>query len=224
MNFLQLAQKTRALSGTQGTGPVSVVSADGYEAALVSFVADAWIDIQNHKEDWDFMHGRVTFDTVASQAEYTIAEIFLADPTLHKRWCKQAATIEDGTKEILSYRDPEYIFYTYLNDTSAGKPTEYTFKREDNSIILRVIPDDAYNIDLHYYRSPQILTLNTDIPILNASYHNLIVYKALIKMAVFIASPELYQHYTIEADKMMGQLMRSEVPAKMMKRPVRFAI
>jgi len=216
MNFLEICKAVRVLSGTQGTGPSSVTSASGYEVALVSFVRDAWIDIQSYRDEWDFLKDSGSFFTVASQDNYTVANIFGVGED-HKKWDKDSFIITDGARKhkLIKY-SLDYVEQRYLNDDSEGRPTIVALDT-DESVLLKITPDKIYNVDFKYWKQPQILSADTDVPLCNTSFHNLIIYKALEKMSIYLSSPEIYRNYSTEAARMLAQLMRLSNPAKKIK-------
>lgn len=212
--YLELARTTRLLCGMQGTGPVSVVDAQGIEEALVRFVRDAYVDVQSLREDFKWMEVSDTFDTTATQSTYTFLDIFLTDTPAFKKWQKGSFIIEDatGNKNYLKEMSRDALEQKYLNSTTTKVPSEYAIEPGTNSIIMKPIPDAIYTVSFRYQRSPEILSTDAQIPILPLHFHNLIVYKAVEKMAVFLSSPETYRQYATEATKMIGQLMRMDLP------------
>jgi len=217
MNYLDICKSVRILSGAQGVGPSSVVGASGYEAALVSFVKDAWIDIQNLREDWNFLEDKKSFNTVVGKDNYTIAEIFQADSSIFKVWKKDNFVITtNGTKKYLNHTDAELFDRKWLNNSSTGDPTQYAIN-SNHSISIGIPPSSIFSIDTVYYKSPQILVIDTDVPTLPVAYHNLIVYRALQKMSIYLSTPEIFRGYATEADRLAGSLLRSECPVKRVK-------
>ena len=217
MNYLEIAQAVRILSGAQGVGPSSVVGASGYEAALVLFVKDAWIDIQNLREDWGFLEASKSFNTVVDKSNYSIADIFVADKDDFKVWKKASVVITiDDRKRYLIQLDSELFEHRYLNQDVSGDPTYYMISL-DHSLTLGLTPGRLLTIDAKYFKAPQVLKLDTDIPILPIAYHNLIVYRALQKMSIYLGTPEIFRGYSVEADKLTGSLLRSECPVKRIK-------
>jgi len=217
MNFLQLVQQTRILAGTQGTGPSTVVGVGGYEEALVKFVQDAWTDIQNYREEWNFLKSTVVFNTVIGQDTYDKLAIFLTATPEFKKFEDNSFVIDTGSSSAyLNQLHISDLERRYLNETAQDQPSVFAIDTNED-IVLKSIPDAIYTITAKYWRSPQVLSLDADIPLMNPSYHQLIVYEALKKMAVYLSSPEIFQNYEKEAKKMMGQLMRQSNPAKKIK-------
>ncbi len=75
MDFLALCKRTRELAGIAGTGPATVVGQVGELGRLVNWVAKSWIDIQNLHKTWNFLITDLSFQTVASQGDYTLSDM-----------------------------------------------------------------------------------------------------------------------------------------------------
>lgn len=223
MNFLNIAQTVRSLAGIQGTGPTSVVDAQGIEAVIVQFVKDANIDLQSLRDDFEFMEETKTFTTVVGQSTYTRAIIFnSSEPPLktykHGSFC---ITDTNGKKHWLrEYEYFEAFEDRYLNETQRELPMEVGINSQ-RSVVLGHSPDNNYVVQFKYYRNPQILSDNSDIPWIPSAFHNLIVYKALEKVAVYLSQPEIYRGYSAETARLAAALMRTSVPKKRIRtRPI----
>lgn len=214
--FLELAQATRMISGMQGTGPTSVVNAQGADGVIVRFVKDAYVDIQNHREDWMWMEGSASFTTTNGKSTYSFLDIFLTTTPRFKKYCQGSFIITDasGKKSYLRYIDRDSLESLYLNDTTRSTPTIFSEDPSTGSIMLRPIPSGTFSISFRYQKGPEILTTDAQVPALPISFHSLIVYKAVEKMSIYLGSPEIYRGYAAETAKMLGQLMRSELPKK----------
>lgn len=215
MNFIELVKAVRLRVGMQGTGPSSVTTT-GYEAALVAAVSDAWIDIQNERKDWKWMRETASFLTSQGVNEYSVTNI-LGPSARHKYWLKDTAYIMiDGQyKHMRNYRYDNFV-YLNQNNTEETTPDRYTIRDNNYSIIMQY-PDSAYTIKIDYQKSPQVLVSDTDIPELPSYYHLLIVYAAVEKYASYISNPETYQQYSLQHARMMNQVMRDQLPKKIVK-------
>jgi len=216
MNFLNIAQTVRSLAGIQGTGPISVTDVQGIEAVLVQFVKDANIDLQNFRDDFTFMERSSTFTTIIDEDTYSASILVSAGSPGIKKYKTGSFILTDssGKRSVLKhYEFPDEMERDYLNDTSTGIP-RYIGVNSDMSLLLKPTPDAVYTVEFKYYREPQILSLNTDIPIIPVSFHQLIVYKALEKVAIYLSQPEIYRGYGVEVARLLGALMRDSIPKK----------
>lgn len=212
MNYLEIVKAARLLCGMQGIGPTSLANAQGVEQVLVRHVRDAYIDIQNTREEWDWLQRESTFSTTASKDTYTLSDIFAASSDTFKKFKNDSFIIESDKKKYLRFNDIDNLESKYLNSTDEAEPTEFTINPPDHSVVLKKTPDASYMISFKYWRSPEELTEDSQVPTLPQQFHNLIVYKATERMAVYLGAPDLYTRYSVEGNKLMGQLMRMEVP------------
>ncbi len=208
--FIELARGVRSKVGMQGTGPASV-SVSGAEADIVSAVKDAWVDIQNTRPDWRWMRSRVSFSTTADTSTYTLADIFTGSYR-HKLWRKDTAyATVDGKKRRLRFIEYDTFVYRHNNDTTTSHISEYTIRPEDDALILNT-PDATYPVIIDYQKSPQILSLDVDIPELPSYYHLLIEYAAVEKYCAAVGSHNIYQQYASQHVEMWGQVTRTHLP------------
>lgn len=221
--FLELAQAARAISGMQGTGPTTVVNAQGIEAVIVRFVRDAYVDIQNMREDFKFLEGSQSFSTQIGQDTYEYLDIFgIVNPSVKKyHYNSFIITDSNGRKSYLQYVERDNLEAVYLNDTYTDTPSYFTEDPSTGHLILKPTPSETLTISFRYQKSPEILTTDAQVPLLPTAFHNLILYKAVEKLSVYLGSPQIYRAYAIDAAKMAAQLMRHELPKmqKMGRRP-----
>lgn len=217
--YKELVQVTRLICGMQGTGPTSVVGATGAEEVLVRFVRQAYVDIQNRREEWDFLLKDKVLTLQPSKGTYSLLDIFATATPEFKKYKRDSFILTDGggRKEYLNYIERDSLEAQFLNNEVPGIPRYYTVNPTDKSLIFKSTPNSVYTLNFRYYRSPEVLLTDSQVPSLPISFHNLIVYTAAAKMAVYLGSPEIYQEYSRKAEEMMGQLMRLEVPKKRMR-------
>lgn len=216
--YIELVKATRLLCGMQGQGPSSVKNNVGIEEVLVRFVRDAYIDVQNLRETWQWLEDTHTFSTTQGQDTYSTLDIFgtTAMPVKTYQTDSFIITDEAGKKKYLRNVDRDSLEQRYLNSDDESLPKEFAIDPASKGLILKNTPDDAYNLSFRFQRVPEILSENTDVPKLPISFHNLILYKAVEKMSTYLSSPELFGNYSLETARMQGQLMRSEVPSMRM--------
>jgi len=212
--FIELAQTARLISGVQGIGPTSVTNTQGIEAVIVQFVKDAYIDIQNLREDFKWMEKSESFSTAIGIDTYTYLDIFsTATPNIKKyQYESLVLTDSNGNKRYLTYVDRDTLEAQYLNSIDRGVPSVFTEDPSSGSLILKPIPDDIYTVTLRYQSGPEILSTSGQIPSMPLAFHHLILYKTVEKLSVYLGSPQIYRAYAVDAAKMMAQLMRSELP------------
>jgi len=213
--YLELVRNTRILCGMQGTGPSSVATAQGPEEILAHFVRDSYIDIQNLREDWEWMEASGSFSTEADKDTYNAMDIFFSSTLPLKKYQKDSFIIEaNRSKRYLQFIDRNVLEAETLNSTQTGVPTRFTIDPSTFSVILKDTPDGVYTVSFRYQKNPQILSADSDVPKLPLAFHKLIEYIATDKMSVYLGSPEIYSRYSHASAVMMGQLMRIANPKK----------
>ena len=219
MTYIELVRAVRSRVGMQGTGPSSINGAVGAEVDLVNSVSDSWSDLQNYRDDWKWMRGRVSFNTVVGTTEYTPSTIFNTSNHRLSKWRKDSFYFLDTDgkyRKVNSYYDYDSFCELFINDTTNNKISAFSV-RPDNSAICINRPDSIYPIRLDYQKAPQQLSTDSDIPELPPQFHMLIVYEAVAKYCATVSSPELYDKYSYDHSKLLGALMRNQLPSKNLK-------
>lgn len=218
MNFLSMARAVREIVGMQGNGPATTTNAVGPEAVLVSFVRDAYIDIQNLRDDFDFLNAKGTFNTSIGNSEYSLLNIFGSSTPDFKKYDKDSFRItRDGKKLVMAYKDREALELYSMNSSNQNVPRLFTIDYSDQSLILHPAADAIYTVDFRYWKNPEILSTEGQVPKLPSAFHLLIVYKAVEKMAIYLGAQSAYSEYSLEAARMIGQLMRSSLRSKRLR-------
>lgn len=213
MTFLELVKAVRSRVGMQGTGPASVTSATTFEMDLVNSVSDAWIDIQNFRENWKWMRTTTNFIMTASKTTYTLTEI-LGPNNRHKRWLKNTVFVEEnGAKRPVRFLEYDVFEHKFANEITPTRVSYFTIVPWDDSLKFN-LPDDNYIIYVDYEKSAQFLVNNEDIPEMPVEFHLLVVYAAVEKFSTVVITPEIQQLYSQQYVTMLGQLLRNQLPSK----------
>lgn len=214
MTFLELVNEVRSGVGMQGTGPASVTSATQAEMDIINAVRNAWIDIQNMRTEWLWMRETADFFLTVGQDTYTLPQIF--GPSYRFRhWHKKTMYMTiNGLKTPVLPIDYDNFIYKTRNDTVAKPSRFYTIRRADNALIFS-IPDSNYTVQIDYFKSPQRLVENTDIPEMPEHFHLMIVYAAIEKYSASVISVRsIYDQFSQQYVEMKGQLMREQLEKK----------
>lgn len=194
MNFLQLAQKLVEKCGMSGTGPASVVAQSGELRRAINWINEAWVNIQQARNDWDWMRGTVTFSTVPAQPTYTQQQCGvtdLAEWLMNTQFC--SFRIYNQSQGVGSEIFLSYMPYDIWRDTYQYGSNRLTYSRPmaitvtpDQSIGLGQTPDSAdYVITGSYFKASAEMAANTDIPAMPARFHMAIVYLAMKYYAMY---------------------------------------
>jgi len=218
MTFLELVNRTKQECGISGADLSTVLNQTGEARRLVNWVSQAWADIQNARQDWDFMKQSVIFDTVAGKQSYlpgvdiNITNFKKWENDSFRMYLKSAGI---GTEITLSqYYDHNQFRDFYLVGSRrlvTGRPIYVTIW-PDKSLYFGFIPNDVYTATAQYWIKAQILALDNDTPNLPDDYHMLIVYKAMMKYGMFESAAEQIAAAKEEYAPMFSKLVADHTP------------
>lgn len=191
-SFLTLVKDVERESGTMSTLITTTVGAAGRHLKFVTWVQQAWEDIQRERTDWSWMKAR--FEGTLSSGLDTY------DPSLvgATRWARWEHFTPGGQD-----------FSVYL--TSAGRSDERWMQEREHSefertcrfgsnygtqgypgivsvdpagkLLVWPVPDAAYTLRGAYWKAPQALSADGDIPEMPERFHAAIRLRALLLMA-----------------------------------------
>jgi len=198
---LALVNRARNECGVSGSDLVTLQTGLSMEGQrFVQWVNQAWIDIQASRPDWQWMRKAATFQTVAAQAAYTIAEMGVSDLGDWKRNTFRSYLTSTGVGAEQFMNDWEYSAFrdTYQFSSlrsSTGYPLDMTIQ-PDKTMALWPTPNAAYTINGEYYRAPTELSADDDDPSsagngLPDRFHMLIVGYAMESYAAYESAPEV---------------------------------
>lgn len=208
MNFLQLCQAVAEDSGTVAGVPnfTTVVGATGRVKQVVGWTRDAYIDVQNERDDWLWMRSDFEKALAIGQIEYTAAGWALTDvaawlPDLPDEGWRNLSIYEVGLEEQESeIRQISYSAFRarYLRGThDQQKPVEWAISPQ-NALLFGPTPDKAYVIKGEYRTTPVTLAADADTPLMPAQYHRVIVQEAMRLMS---RSDEAFQVLAAQAQQ-----------------------
>lgn len=234
MNFLDLARRAAIECGVASGSAIvtalpTVTGATGSLGRICGWVADGWSDLAMAHDDWDFLRsanalgGGVTINTIAGQASYPLGtgpgtvgvtadafgkwdrETFRCFPTL---------TGPNGEAYIdeIPFDDWRDAYYFGANRLVQTRPVAIAVG-PDNSLCLGPPSNGLYTVTADYYRAPNELVLDTDVPFgLPARFHMCIVYQAMMKCGGYESAPELFQRGSQEYAVQFAQLEALRAP------------
>lgn len=216
MNFIQLVQGVNNRIGIQGTGPSSV-DITSYEAQIVNAVKDAWLDIQDYRDQWKWMRDSKSFIMTTGKTSYTPSEIFGPSNRL-RNWHKDTFYIQEsgGIKQPLAFVDYDVYTHRHINDSVSKKPHEYTIRPWDNTLLFQS-PDMAYTILCEYQKTPQELSASADVPEMPSHFHIAIMYKALDDYGAAMSFNEIQQKFNLKYVQALGGILREQLPSVKLK-------
>ncbi len=207
--YLQLVQRVRQETGTAGTGPTTVENQKGQLAQLVTWVAQAYLDILNLWHDWKFLWAEDTVTCVVDQTDYTLAA--------NLRRINEDAVYLTGGSLGIDKQPVGYIEYDQYRRNKgwyagSGTPAHFTIK-PDGKLRLLPAPDDTYTVEYEYWKTPTPLAGNTDNPAFAANYDDVIVWKAVMYWAGFNEAEAEFQKANFHFENAKSALEAKYLPA-----------
>lgn len=217
MTFLQLCNKLIEKCGISGNTLSTTANQSGEMARVVGWINEAYLNIQEMSDTWDWMAKDVTFPTVAGQASYTLTQIGLGD---YAEWDKHSFRVYFNTPGPRSEVFLEWLEWPNYRDTyqygnlrfTTGMPLHIAKRPEDQALMLGLTPSDVgFTVVGRYYAAPQTFSADTDTPVFPARFHMLIVYLAMQSYAKYEAAPEVLQEGKDQYKPMLKRLMRDQL-------------
>jgi len=208
MNFLELCQ---AVSREMGVNEVASTSGQTGDAKrIVEWVRNAWLEIQGASAEWNFLWKRVAFQTSSGTKQYTpsSSDVNVWDTHYFSVFKTSEGEDTETALRVMSHRD-------YKRE-DIGVPTEsrptHIILVPNGDMILYPTPDDAYTVQLAYYKHPVSLSADSDTPAIAAHFHSMIVDKAIEYYGVFEEAPNVYQGAALRYQQKFNRLLRSQSP------------
>lgn len=206
-NYLQNDFPTNTWTNVAGTG---TTSSDGTEQ-INTFIKQAEERIYNSVQI-PALRKNVTGLT-------TNGNKYLSCPSDFLSVFSMAVIDGDGNYEYLLNKDVNFIRAAYPNPADEGLPKYYALFgptvvtsviTDELSFILGPTPDDAYDVELHYYYYPESITIAADGRTwLGDNYSPVLLYGAMLEAYVFLkGEQDLMLVYKAKYDEAMGQLNR----------------
>lgn len=223
MNYLQLVKRLRLEGGVSGTD-FTVSNASGEWARLVTWIAQAWEDIQREHTGWMWMRKTVTFSTIANQGNYPInaSPLSLSD---FSHWFRKTFRVykdNDINNELfltdIPYEDFRDTYLYGSNRTTTGYPTVITVSPTKSLVVAQVPENSSYKITGDYYSEPTKLINDSDTPEMPEQYHMAIVWKALMMYGGYENAPDAYDRGSEAYEKIMTQLGINQLPPVVINR------
>jgi hypothetical protein len=209
MTYLELCQRLREEAGLSGSGPTTVSGQQGQLLKLVQWVRSAWNDIQTRHTDWNFLWRLLEYDTSPGEDAYTTGASNISRVKKITVRDKLIGKVDESVVTRLEYDELVERYGVGIERT--GRPQHYAI-RPDNAIVYAPTPDKVFVAKVEYYRRPQILTANSDVPVMPAHHHDLIVYRALLKFAAHYEATAQYQDAKGIHDELMSNLELEQLP------------
>ena len=205
MTYLELCQRLRMEAGLSGTGPASVTSQTGMDKKLVEWVRSAWEEIQLSRLDWRFSWGESSLPVLAGTASINPVLLGLSDLNV---WSKDTARFDGAPLKHIGWRD-----FQQFKTTTTGL-VAYFSEAPDRSLHFSQLPVADGTFTAEYFKTPQILASNMDVPRMPAHYHMAIVYKALMMYAAHDDAAQTFVDASMRFNQLYNKIESTEAPIK----------
>lgn len=200
-----------------GAGPTAVTDQTGQSLRIVQWVRDAWTAIQNEHNSqqveqphWKFLWTEWTQDVPTLSGglfgrDVTLSGIQTPIPESMECYRKASGVSERYDLTFMNWRDNESF---WRHDRTDPGPPEFWTLLPSGVLRLMPTPDELYTLKGEGYQAAQVLTNNTDTPLLPGgdSEHMVIVYRAMMDYARFEAASEVIQIAPRQYDNLMTML------------------
>lgn len=220
--FLQLADKLHQETMDAGSGPTAVTSQTGELKRIVQWVADAWTEIQQERDDWLFARKSFTVNTVAADGAYaytdctdTVSGVAIAR---FARWYRNSfkaylSAGGVGAEYPLIWLEWERFRRIYRYGTQTDGQPAHVSMDPTQAFVLGPKPSAVYVVSGDYQIGPQILAADGDTPEMPSRFHQLIVYDAMRKYGGNRVAPEAMMRAVTEGPVLRAALERDQLPS-----------
>jgi hypothetical protein len=197
----------RQEAGLSGTGPTTVTGQTGEMKRIVDWISAAYEDIQNLHTTWRFLRNDFSFSTIDGTQDYTPTSVSL---TSFGSWIKRDIRIysAEADETFLTYYPWELFreaFFFGSHRSQEGRPTVITV-RPNNTLTLWQIPDAVYTVNGEYYKTADVLSGDSDPPLIPDRFQMIVAWKALMYYGAYAGADEKYAHGSNEYKKILTGL------------------
>lgn len=203
MSRLTLAKKLhrylRIDTNLPGTAPTTTLAQTGVLGEIVSFIDDAYLNVQKLHADWAFRLLQGTFVTTAAQRTYTRANIqsqlSTFDEFLIPTGKGARVFLVHLTATGVSDQSP-CCFIPYeqwrghwdQGTRATGKPSFFTI-RQDQTIEFDPTPDLVYTVTIDYRRTPHVFAADADDTLFADDFDDAVLWEAVTLYAATRTTP-----------------------------------
>lgn len=223
--YLQLCQDAARESGTVPNigEPTTTTGASGRLLRITKWVTEAYNDIQRQRNTWRWLYEDFSGSLISGTREYNAASLGIT--SRFSRWVSEGPRGRDlftiylpadgqdteGFLQLKDYRDFRVTAGVGSNVSLEQKPVWITIDPK-NQLQFYPTPDAAYTVRGVYYKGPQTLSSDADVPEMPEEFHQIIVWRALMLMGTYDEAFEQYPIWKTEFDRLMDQLTDNQLP------------
>lgn len=224
MNLLALTQAVAFKSRTvPGSGnPAALTGLTGRLARCLDWTQEAYREIQRHRPDWSWMRREFSGAALENTSTFEFGDWSITRfrswrydgrPGRDSGWTVYLTSEGAVDERPLTFCPWETFRALYRRgDPETGYPQVFTIDPR-NRVVLAPTPDDDYTVTGEYMLGLQPLTLAADVPEMPETFHELIVYHALIMLSESDEAAYLEPRVRNRAQVMMAELAADQLPA-----------
>lgn len=213
MNYLALVNRSRRECGVSGNDLSSVAGTTGEAKRFTDWVAQAWVEIQEEHNEFDWMRKSFSFATTAEQQAYLPdTDILLSDfgswATNESFRCYETAlgTPNEMFLTLMTYSDFRDTYQFSSFRTTYTRPISIAVRPNDKALLLGPAPGTIYTVVGEYFYTPIELAIDADEPAMPSRYHMAIVYRVMQSYALYEAAPEVLQRGQMGYSEMIKRI------------------
>lgn len=225
MNRLQLVQRLGRECGVSGTVSTTEGTLTGETARLVTWVDQAWLELQTKNDDWTWMRSSnllgagVSFTTVAADYDYPLgtgpgtvgvtADNFGKwDPYSFRLYTTAFGINDEVELGLISYDQWRNAYMIGAQRSVSTRPSVVAIGPGE-TVVVGPPPTAGYTITADYFVAPSVMEDNDATPIgLPLPFQMLIVYLAMTYYAGYESAPEVLDRAQAGYGPMMRRLER----------------
>lgn len=231
MNLLQLTNRTMQECAVSGGPLITVANLSGEQLRILTWVQQAWQEIQSKHDDWTWMRssalagGGVSFVPAAGAAGAvcgfgTSAGQLGIQSSVFGKWVRgsfRCFVTTVGTTSEIFMDDVDYDEWRdgYMYGAQRSVQTRPTVIAEGPQKQLCVGPpsNGLYTVTGDYYTAPTQMAADIDTPTgLPSGYDMVIVYQAMLYYAGYEAAPEVLDRGEVGYSKLMSEMEAKWLP------------
>ncbi|MEX0385871.1 phage adaptor protein [Spiribacter onubensis] len=209
MTFLELCQALRREVGAPGEGPSNVESQTGEYERLVNWIRNEWVRIQQRHLRWRFLWAQGSVELTDEFTEFSLpSDLAVLNPDF----------IYIGKTPVNIVTWPE--FQSASHGTTYPMGGRIAAISPDGMLHFQAPPPADSLMKFEYWKTPQVLRTNTDVPVCPSQYQYVIVYAAMIQYGLYENAPEVVEQGRYSFDRVYQEMVNRELPDVQMAGPL----
>lgn len=208
--FLQLVQRVRQECGIAGDGPSTVLNQTGIYGKLVNWVLAAHEEIQLKHTTWRFDWAQLSAVLAAQESHEPTVDLGVSA----RQWDFDGAYCYTTASGEASRQPLVYLPYADYRDlrigASSGQP-QFVTEAPNKELMFTPTPTGAQTVVLEYWKKPEVLAANSDIPRMPQAYHMAIVWRAVMFYCGHDESMQLYQEAKRNYERLISRMEETEL-------------